>query len=182
MYDAQRKETNKLIDIFVSSNALATTEHSSTESLNRSELTNLPNALLKYIHGGRGIVTLENSLNNKHHTYEFRRPNNPDEFPPEIMFVYTLVKDNTWMYVGMYDKQTQMFRLTRYSKFQKKSEIVRGVSFILKKIKSIANDPNNVMKIYHEGVCAICGKKLTTPKSIQFGIGPKCRKVLETRL
>lgn len=31
-----------------------------------------------------------------------------------------------------------------------------------------------VLEIWHHGVCGRCGRKLTTPESIQRGLGPKC--------
>lgn len=35
--------------------------------------------------------------------------------------------------------------------------------------------PNGI-EIYHTGQCAVCGRKLTNPKYMEIGIGPKCIK------
>ena len=35
-------------------------------------------------------------------------------------------------------------------------------------------NPFNDIVIHHDGCCSICNKKLTTPESIENGIGPKC--------
>lgn len=41
---------------------------------------------------------------------------------------------------------------------------------------------NNIEKLpdtvefFHEGCCACCGRKLTTPESIELGVGPECAK------
>lgn len=32
------------------------------------------------------------------------------------------------------------------------------------------------MVLYHYGKCSVCGRKLTDPKSIGYGVGPECRK------
>lgn len=47
----------------------------------------------------------------------------------------------------------------------------------------LALDSNGVMKrpmvLYHHGKCSVCGRKLTDPKSIEYGMGPECRKKYE---
>lgn len=34
------------------------------------------------------------------------------------------------------------------------------------------------INVYHHGICCKCGRKLTTPESLESGIGPECRKLL----
>lgn len=138
--------------------------------------------LRNYCLGGRGIVTLENPETGKHHTYEFRRPNNPEKFAYDTLFIYVLVKECTWMYLGMFNHSNNCFKLTRSSKFGNSSKLVKGARYIVNKITNGSKKSVEPMKFYHEGVCAICGRKLTTPKSIQNGIGPRCKKVLDSRL
>lgn len=149
--------------------------------ISRCEITDWQ-VLRNYCLGGRGITTLENPESGKHHTYEFRRPNNPEDFATDTLFVYVLVKENTWLYVGMFNHLSNNFRLTRSSRFMNSSEIVKGVRYIVNKISGRSIKLVEPMKFYHEGVCAVCGRKLTTPKSIQLGIGPRCKKVLDSRL
>lgn len=159
-------------------------EHTDVEAYptSRCEMRNWE-AIRRYCLGGRGIITLENPKSGKHHTYEFRKPNNPEDFSPDVLFVYCLVKENTWLYVGMFTYKNNVFRLTRYSKFVSDSEIVEGVRYIVNKISGkFAKRSVERMKFYHEGVCSVCGRKLTTPKSIELGIGPKCKKVLDCRI
>ncbi|MCK9417483.1 DUF6011 domain-containing protein [Candidatus Dojkabacteria bacterium] len=38
------------------------------------------------------------------------------------------------------------------------------------------NNPTSMLEFYHHGTCARCGRKLTTPQSIEIGIGPECLK------
>lgn len=35
-----------------------------------------------------------------------------------------------------------------------------------------------VLAVYHEGRCGACGRRLTTPESIETGLGPVCAKKL----
>lgn len=154
-------------------------EHGELYQESRYDMSRNSGLLRQYICGGRGIVTLENINTKIHHTYEFRRPNNPEEFDDHILFVYTLVRDNTWMYVGMYRTDYYVFRLTRASRFRSDSEIVRGVKYLVRRSNSDKSITDSPMRIYHEGICAICGRKLTTPKSIMLGMGPQCRRALK---
>lgn len=133
--------------------------------------------LENYVKGGRGIVTLHNPKSGNHRSYEFRRPNNPEDFLDDTLFVYVLTSDNIWLYVGMYSWRTKYFRLTRASRFSYKHEIVKGIIYLIKMIRG--EKPNTIMQVWHEGVCSVCGRKLTTPKSVMWGIGPRCRKAIE---
>lgn len=37
------------------------------------------------------------------------------------------------------------------------------------------NRLNPIMDMYHHGTCGKCGRRLTSPESIELGIGPECR-------
>lgn len=34
----------------------------------------------------------------------------------------------------------------------------------------------DVVKVYHHGKCSVCGRKLTDPVSLAYGVGPTCRE------
>lgn len=122
-----------------------------------------------YITGGRGVVTLL-SPSGKHHTYVFRKPKRDDDFPDDVIFVYALHNNNKLFYIGMIEQGK--FRLTRSSRFLPNTAIVKGARYIMRMSESDWDTP---MKLYHEGMCARCGRPLTNPKSIKLGVGPKCR-------
>ena len=124
-----------------------------------------------YIYGGKGIVTLR-SPTGVHHTYYFKRPTDRYNFPDDVLFVYALHNKTQHFYVGMIENN--QFRLTKCSRFGEHTPIVKGVRYIL---KMMFHDIDTPMKLYHEGVCSICGRKLTNPKSLDTGIGPKCRRI-----
>lgn len=130
--------------------------------------------IITYISGGKGILTLT-SPTGKYHTYAFNKPRYPNDFPDGTLFIYSQVASGVWLYCGMVDSDFT-FRLTRFSTWDNDCEIVKGIRFIM---RMIHNQPyNKSMKLYHAGVCSVCGKKLTNPKSIIKGLGPKCRKRL----
>lgn len=129
-------------------------------------------AIYRYCMGEQGVVTLQNPTNLKHHTYLFKKPAELNAFPEDVRFVYAVHNGNKLFYVGMIEQDK--FRITRASRFGNHTEIVRGAYFIMRMMR----DPKTLeqMDLYHQGVCCMCGRKLTSPKSIEFGIGPKCRK------
>lgn len=129
--------------------------------------------LNQYILGGCAVVTLE-SPNGKKHTYVYKIPHNSTSFPEDIRFVYALHDGMKEFYIGMIE--LDKFRLTRNSRFLPDTEIVKGALYIENLRHSQIFMSSSPMKIYHEGVCARCGRKLTGAKSIEIGYGRKCRK------
>lgn len=129
-----------------------------------------------YIFGGRGVVTLL-SPTGVHHSYVFKKPRNEDQFPDDVYFVYALHNGDKLFYVGMIENY--QFRLTRSSRFLNDTEIVKGARYIMR--MAFTSNLHTSMKLYHEGICSVCGRPLTNPKSIEVGIGPRCRRRLDDR-
>lgn len=129
-----------------------------------------------YVEGGKGVFTLYSPTGN-YRTYSFRRPVEDifkdDEFYEGALFVYCRVSSGVWMYVGMYCNNK--FRMTQASRFPSNHPITKGARYI---VRMMNNDlaASGPMEIYHEGVCCVCGRKLTHPKSIRRGVGPQCKK------
>lgn len=126
-----------------------------------------------YIYGGRGVVTLK-APSGKQHSYVFKKPQEHSAFPDDVLFVYALHEGRTQFYVGMVERGS--FKLTGASRFLPDTEIVRGAYYIMR----MANEPTLIthMKLYHEGMCCFCGRELTSAKSIEIGVGPKCKRRL----
>lgn len=139
---------------------------------NKGLLTD-PDAITQYIHGGRGIVMLQ-SPSGKSHTYMFSKPVNPSTFPDDVIFVFAVHEGVKQFYIGMIELDE--FRLTKHSRFLPDTEIVRGAQYIIRMADHYIE--NNKMQLWHMGVCARCGRKLSTEKSILTGIGPKCMRKL----
>ena len=133
-------------------------------------------AIREYIYGGKGVVTLK-SPTGVHHTYLFSRPRNEDTFPSDVLFVYAVHEGHKLFYVGMVENDR--FRLTHNSRFLIHTPIVKGAQYIMRMMRS-PKSPTK-MTLYHQGMCAVCGRPLTNPKSIESGIGPKCRKRVYAR-
>ena len=143
------------------------------ESLKQFQSSEL---ITDYIYGGRGIMKLE-SPSGVHHYYMFQKPADRDAFPDDVVFVYAIHDFEKKFYIGMIEQGK--FRLTRNSRFLPDTDIVKGAFYIMKMAKSQLLVLTTPMKLSHMGMCARCGRELTTEKSIQSGIGPKCRKRLK---
>lgn len=126
--------------------------------------------IMNYIKGGRGVLTLA-SPSGKHHSYSFRRPRNEKAFQADTYFAYVMCDHGEWRYVGMF--RDGYFRLTYNSEYNASSEEFKGAKYIVSMASRSFETP---MTLYHEGVCACCGRRLTDPKSIKIGIGPTCFK------
>lgn len=134
---------------------------------------NLINRIHSYIHGGRGILTLEAPSGNSH-SYAFYRPLNSSSFPDDIVFVYAAHDNTKLFYIGMIEND--QFRLTAHSRFLEDTDIVKGAKYIVRMSRDQNLCNKTPMKLYHEGMCARCGRKLETDKSKELGFGPKCIK------
>ena len=126
----------------------------------------------RYIHAGKGKVTLVAPSMNAHE-YWFRRPANPNEFEPGTIFV-SVIHEGRPMYIGILDQGD--VRLTRSSKFNPDTEAVKGAKYIAAMSINQGLVDRTPMKLYHSGKCCKCGRKLTDSKSMLDGIGRKCLK------
>lgn len=124
-----------------------------------------------YILGGKGVVTLL-SPSGVHHTYGIWKPRK-DPFPDDVLFMY-VKQGNSWKYLAMMNGLN--IKLTSASRFGLDSPEYKGAKYIVRMMKDDNLFANTPMELYHEGVCSICGKQLTSPKSIIKGIGPRCLK------
>lgn len=120
----------------------------------------------KFIFAGNSTFTLLNTTTNNRFTYKVRKSKDND-----IFFVSVLTgSDNisNYTFIG-FIKNNKFF-------YSKKSRIsVEAVSF--KAINWFFNHINNlpsIINVLHEGKCGRCGRKLTTPESINRGLGPEC--------
>lgn len=128
-----------------------------------------------YLLAGNAVITLE-SPSGKHHTYLYSKPKNAEVFPDDVRFVYALHNGKKQFYLGMIEMDK--FRLTRNSRFDYDTEIVKGAFYIEKLRLYPGFIDKSPMRVYHQGRCGKCGRVLTDPKSIKCGIGPHCRKKL----
>lgn len=130
-------------------------------------------AIYRYIHAGRGEVTLVAPNSLKAHSYVFAQPRDATQFPENTIFVYVLHNRHR-MYLGMLDGSG--FRLTAKSSFGEDTEAVRGARYIVKMANRQDLVDKNLMHLYNSGRCCYCGRPLESGKAMAIGIGKKCMK------
>ena len=130
----------------------------------------------KFFEMGKAIFTVSNPAN-LHYTYKIVHPKD------KPFFVFMLTgQDNTssYTYLGTYNPNNKVVYLTAKSKFKDDSTPVKVVRWAIRKVAEHQEIPEGY-KIQHEGHCCRCGRLLTTPESIQNGIGPECIKFWQGR-
>lgn len=127
---------------------------------------------LKYLLAGKAVFTLYRAYHNERRTYKVTQDaKNPRRFFVRVLFG----PDNTqdYRYVGLFYDDTLKLRVTKASVVAAESPIVSMFDDLLDKVAGRADWPS--LEIYKSKRCARCGRLLTTPDSIQLGLGPECR-------
>jgi len=129
----------------------------------------------KFLCGGHAIFTASNPAG-EYHTYKVTAPADQHESRP-IWFISKLVGPNNtddYAYLGILTHEGEV-RWTGKSKFPKDSQAFRVAKWAIERTFREDTRPlADGYKISHVGRCGVCGRPLTTPESIESGIGPIC--------
>ena len=123
---------------------------------------------------GNATITLQSGKTGTHYTYKITKHETKDD----LFFIKLLHgPDNTedYQYVGCYYADTEYFNPCKTWKEKPMFSwppAIRAISYFL---QTLNNTPDKLL-VYHEGRCGKCGRKLTTPESIERGFGPECYK------
>lgn len=129
-----------------------------------------------FITGGNATITLRSKNTGTYFTYNIKKSDKSDE----LYFVHLLRgpdNENDYSYVGCYYSDTSYFHPCRTWKSENKTTWPKSMLAINYFFDRMHNLPDT-LEVYHEGKCARCGKKLTTPESITLGFGPECRRYM----
>jgi len=128
----------------------------------------------KFVFGGNSTFTVQNINTGKRFTFKVKTLKGDKH--GECWFVNVLTGPNNehdYTYMGMVDKQRSKFFRTQKSKVLPDALSYKGFDWFFKMLKFNVALPEYV-QVYHEGRCGRCGRKLTTPASIEAGFGPEC--------
>lgn len=124
---------------------------------------------------GNATITLQSGKTGKHFTYKIKQ----HKEDKGLYFVRLLVGDNNerdYRYIGCYYAESRQFHPAKqWATICTAScpPSVRAIKFLFERLY---NPPEQLI-VYHEGKCARCGRPLTTPESIERGLGPECCKL-----
>jgi len=123
-----------------------------------------------------GYFTIENTATGEHRTFRVRKQNETARFQPGAQIVGLLTgTDNEGDYTGFaFINRTGVHVWTRLAR---KSADWAKYGKALFSFLTLGNTSPYIAKGYtirHSERCFMCGRTLTTPESIDAGIGPVC--------
>ena len=142
-------------------------------------MTNLlsQSTALSFITAGKAIFTCKSLKTGNRFTYKVEAPKGKDAKDTAIFFVKVLTgSDNNtdYSFFGCVRRQNGSVFFTPSAKSRISSEApsVAAFRYVLQNLAANREMPS--VEIWHEGSCCRCGRRLTTPESVQAGIGPEC--------
>lgn len=142
---------------------------------------------LDFMGAGKAIMTIESKATHKHFTFKFVRPKHDEEkdsslkkskdLPIWVRLLNGSDNESSYTFLGTIFNNT--YYHSKKSRIGADAQSVRSFVWWFKSL--VANSESNLNKIelYHEGRCMKCGRKLTTPESIEQGVGPICADTIE---
>lgn len=122
-----------------------------------------------YVLAGNATVTIRSSKTGTRFTYKIQKADDANRW-----FVKLLQgPDNTsdFGYIGMIT-DTGKFTRTRATKMSSEATSFKAWLWTWNRVN--AGQDFEALGIWHEGTCGKCNRRLTTPESIEAGIGPIC--------
>lgn len=117
-----------------------------------------------------------------HYTYRVQRVPAKGDYPESIFVKLLTGPDNTssFTYLGKLDEFTGQVRTTAKSAKLDGTTPHKLLNRILARVWGGDHDAyeSHGFRTHHEGRCGRCGRKLTTPESVERGIGPECWELL----
>lgn len=145
----------------------------------------MSNVTKQFVLAGKATFTVElpeefrtkNSLK-PHYTFRVEHKAANGQYKEAWFVKYLTGSDNTrdYSYVGVLNAETGQVRTTSKSKLQDNSLVFKLLNRTLALIwlEDVSPMESQGFGLHHEGRCGKCGRLLTTPESVQRGIGPEC--------
>jgi len=133
-------------------------------------MNELTKNIKEFITGGNSTFTILNDDTGVRYTYKVKKAKDV-----ELFFVsYLAGNDNTsdYNYMGIINK-AKNYMLTKKSRVKTESIVNKAFAWLWNLTKTDGHFPDS-FHFYHEGRCGRCGRKLTTPSSVESGFGPIC--------
>lgn len=140
----------------------------------------------EFVLAGKAIFTVRvgqhglDTITQNHYTFKVKhKPGTL--YSKEVYFISLLTGPNNesdYTYMGVLDPINGWVRLTTKSKYTEDTAAVKIIRRILARLWK--NEGSAIeaagWNVEHCGFCCRCGRTLTTPLSIERGIGPECWK------
>ena len=123
----------------------------------------------QFILAGKAFFTVQNKVTSGRFTYKVTKVEDKDLWLVSVLTGND--NEGSYTYVGIINDKR--FKRTAKSKVTEDAVSFKGFRWLWNLITNKQELPENV-EFYHAGRCARCGRKLTTPESIEAGYGPTC--------
>ena len=123
----------------------------------------------QFCFAGKSTFTLKNENSGNRFTFKVTRPN--DNTPWFVSVLTGSDNESSFSFIGTVFGDQQFYH-GKKSKISKEAGSVKTFEWFAKMLFHGVLPP--FIKVYHEGKCGRCGRKLTVPESIISGLGPKC--------
>jgi hypothetical protein len=133
-------------------------------------------AIHDYLTGGYGTFTMLNTQSGNRFTFKVSSPKGSDSAnPPHFVAILTGSDNNSdYQYLGQFRVNGNRLNWShgRKSSIDAAAKSAVSIAWFFNALN--ADRLPSFLKVLHEGTCCRCGRKLTTPESIEAGIGPVC--------
>lgn len=135
----------------------------------------------KFFFAGKAIITIKSNLSGDHFTYKITQAlDGQTQKPVPVWFVKVLTGCNNsshYTFIGTIFEDKSKYIHSKKSKIGNKALSVVILDWFIRHLSSPKSKLDQC-SVWHEGVCARCGRKLTQPESIQTGFGKECASIM----
>ena len=132
---------------------------------------------LSLIFAGNAIFTIRSKSTGSRFTYRVKYAEAFQSYKPKYFVGVLTGTDNTndYAYLGIITEDRQRFFHDRKHRISEDAPSALAWRWFFQKLTEGRTDVIlRQAEIFHEGRCCRCGRVLTTPESVQAGIGPVC--------
>lgn len=132
---------------------------------------------LNYLTAGNATFTLESTKLNKRHTYKvYHRKDDKCKDRYIVKLMYGSDNESDYKFIGIYYADTGVYKSQAPS--DNKPMYDKMFASFVGMLHNHTKPWFNNCLFHKSGKCACCGRKLTTPESIERGVGPECYEKL----
>lgn len=123
--------------------------------------------IMLFLLGGKATFTLESKKTGKHYTFKAVTSDNK-----KLIWISILTNGDEYIYLGTVftTSPNWIYKITAKSNPENKLHSI--LDWFFKLLNSNHLHPNLIFR--HAGRCSRCSRKLTTPESLDAGMGPIC--------
>lgn len=133
-----------------------------------------PAEIRTFIRAGRAVFTIQSARTGTHFTYRVTEGEVRGDRPAPV-FASVLIAPEVWAYLGVISAAGDLYA-TAKSRVWPGAPSFDALFWFLRQLERDELPKSVVFR--HEGRCGRCARALTTPASVDTGLGPDCAEAL----